>query len=157
MEVFEQAIAFTLRWEGGISSDPDDFGNAGGNVTNLGITQPTLDEYCYLKGLPLKSTEELTRNEAINIYRTLYWSRAGCSDMPPRVAIAVFDWAVNCGVGGAIGDLQRCLGCPIDGGYEPVTSKALKDYLAVHGEEALLEQYLTHYLQTDNPFHTPYE
>jgi lysozyme family protein len=97
---FEQAIVFTLKWEGGLSSDPHDPGNAGGNVTNLGVTQPPYDEYRRIKGKQLQSTARITKDEALELYKLLYWSRAGCHEMPDRLAIAHFDWAVNHGVGG---------------------------------------------------------
>ncbi len=140
---FEQAIVFTLKWEGGLSSDPHDPGNAGGNVTNLGVTQPPYDEYRRLKGKPLQSTARINKDEALELYKLLYWSRAGCHEMPDRLAIAHFDWAVNHGVGGAVGDLQRCVGTFADGGYGPLTSAAIKAYLEAHGEDALLTAYLS--------------
>ena len=125
-EDFQQALEFTLRWEGGLVSDPDDLGG----LTNLGVTQTTLDEYRrQFRGVP-SSVREITKEQAIKIYKRLYWELAGCNSMPTRLAIAHFDWSVNHGVGGAVRDLQECLGnIAIDGSFGENTIKRLEEIL----------------------------
>jgi lysozyme family protein len=143
---FEEAIKFTLKWEGGLSDDPDDRGG----LTNLGITQPPYDEYRALKGLSKQSVAYISKEEALELYRLLYWNRAGCSVMPKKLAIAHFDWAVNSGVSRAVADLQRSMGgVVVDGGWGPKTYTQLQEHLSEVGEEVVL----THYLRLRERFY----
>jgi hypothetical protein len=102
-----------------------------------------LDNYCYSIAIDRPSIPNPSREEAIKIYKQMFWTLAGCDRMPQRLAIAHFDWVVNYGVGNAIIDLQACLGnTTIDGRFSAETEKHLTEYLNDHGEEALLDTYL---------------
>jgi len=85
---FNQALNFTLRWEGGdkYTNDPTD----PGGETKFGISKKA-----YLD-LDIKS---LTRLEAEKIYYNDYWLKCGCDIMDTGMSIVCFDSAVNCGVG----------------------------------------------------------
>jgi len=107
---FERAVEFVLREEGGYSNDPLD---AGGE-TNFGISK---------RAYPGLNIRSLTRREAIEIYRRDYWDRL--PTLPPRLAIAVFDFAVNAGVSRAIKTLQSGIGVNPDGAVGPITRAAL--------------------------------
>ena len=81
----------------------------------------------------------MTRERAAEIYRSDYWLPAGCARFPAPIAIAVFDAAVNQGVGAAVRTLQAALELPQDGIVGPKTvalaqrmdaRKLLADYLA---------------------------
>lgn len=96
-DLFSDALAFVLKWEGGYTVSPGDPGGA----TNMGITQFTYDSWRRSRGLPKQSVAHLTREEAAEIYRTRYWDAVGCSTMPPALALMAFDCAVNQGVGRA--------------------------------------------------------
>jgi len=85
---FNLALAFTLRWEGGFSDDPYD----PGGQTKYGISKAAYPD------VDIKS---LTKEEAALLYKKDYWDKAGCEKMEKKLAIAVFDTAVNCGVGRA--------------------------------------------------------
>ena len=83
---FNLALSFTLRWEGGFSDDPYD----PGGQTKYGISKAAYPD------IDIKS---LTKEEATLLYKRDYWNKAGCEKMEKKLAIAVFDAAVNCGVG----------------------------------------------------------
>lgn len=138
-DYFQEAMAFTLKWEGGFVHNPNDPGGR----TNLGITQGTLNEYNRRFGGMPADVKQLNSGQATTIYQRQFWQPAGCHVMPRRLSIAHFDWSVNHGVGGAVKDLQRCLGkIGIDGGFGTQTERRLNEYLSSYGESALLQSYL---------------
>lgn len=111
---FDTALQFVLDHEGGYTNDPRDPGGA----TNRGITQRKLDEVraAHLEAsfFPVQ-VRDLTPVQTAWIYRAEYWSRLSCDALPQGVALAVFDAAVNCGVGRAARWLQQALGVKADG------------------------------------------
>jgi len=118
---FEEALQFTLRWEGGYVNHPADRGGE----TNRGITTATYRDYRTRKGLPRQSVRFITDAEVREIYETLYWKPARCEAMGKALAIAHFDTAVNFGVGGATLFLQELLGVRVDRIFGPRTQSAL--------------------------------
>ncbi len=115
----DQALTFTLKWEGGYSNNPADPGGA----TNHGITQHTFDAYRDSLRQAHQNVSLITDAEVQSIYREMYWMPAHCNDMPNALACAHFDTAVNCGVSAAIKMLQRAVGVDDDGVYGPHTSQ----------------------------------
>ena len=113
---FEDSLAVVLRWEGGYSDHADDPGGA----TNLGITRKTLSAY---RGRKVTKDEvrALTHEEAEQIYRVLYWEACRCDELPAAARLAVFDCAVNQGVGRASRLLQKAAGAKVDGKIGPRT------------------------------------
>jgi len=105
---FERAVEFVLRWEGGLVKDPMDRGG----LTRWGISQ------AYHPGLDI---DNLTREQAIEIYRTDYWNRIRGDDLPEELAFVTFDAAVNSGPRNAARFLQRALGIKDDGVLGPKT------------------------------------
>lgn len=93
---FYRALEFTLSYEGGKSNHPKD----PGGKTNQGITQRTYDHYRHIRGLPKKDVYEMIVPERNAIYREI-WDEAGCNELPSGLDVAVFDLAVNSGVGRA--------------------------------------------------------
>lgn len=118
---FSQALAFTLKEEGGYADDPADHGGA----TNHGITQATYDTYRQHKGLPVRSVRDIEDHEIADIYQAMYWLPAHCGELETRLGICHFDWAVNHGVHGAVATLQQAIGVPPDGIFGPATRAAL--------------------------------
>lgn len=112
--LFDQAVGFVLqeRIEGGYVNDPRD----PGGETNFGISK---------RSYPKRNIANLTRDQAIQIYRTDFWNAAGCEDMPPKLAIAAFDCAVNQGVTIAKRLIQKAVGVKADGIIGPVTKAAI--------------------------------
>lgn len=95
-DVFQDALGFVAKWEGGEVNDPQD----PGGHTNLGVTQATYDSYRASKGLPKQSVSNITKEEAERIYRENYWEASGAAEVAqtnPQLAIAMFNTAVNCG------------------------------------------------------------
>ncbi|QKD81543.1 hypothetical protein HPC62_04495 [Thermoleptolyngbya sichuanensis A183] len=119
-QVFQEALRFTLRWEGGYVNHPADCGGE----TNFGITTATYRAYRQSRGLPVQSVRLITEDEVRDIYEQLYWQPAQCSMMQRPLAIAHFDTAVNFGVGGATMFLQEILGLRVDRVFGPVTQQA---------------------------------
>lgn len=94
---FEKALTFVLRAEGGYSDNPADPGGA----TNRGITQATYNAWRTGRGLPTRPVREITGEEVKAIYRERYWNPIRGDDLPPALALAAFDTAVNMGVAAA--------------------------------------------------------
>lgn len=111
--VFDQAVDFVLREqiEGGYVNDPRD----PGGETNFGISK---------RSYPKENIKGLTREAAIAIYKRDYWDKPGCDKLPPKLAVALFDCAVNQGAGIAPRLLQRALGVAADGIIGPKTAAA---------------------------------
>ena len=94
MTLFQQALQFILKWEGGYSCNPNDLGGA----TNKGITQNTYNTWRNQKGLNPQDVRNITDKEVQEIYFRNYWQKAGCENMTPKFAILCFDTAVNMGI-----------------------------------------------------------
>lgn len=111
--IFDQAVGFVLldRIEGGYVNDARD----PGGETNFGISK---------QAHPKENIKGLTRARAIEIYKRDYWDAPGCDKLPPKLAVALFDCAVNQGAGIAPQLMQRALGVTADGIIGPVTIKA---------------------------------
>lgn len=101
---WEPAIEFVLKMEGGAAGehDPKD----PGGYTKFGISS---------KAYPTVDIAALTLEEAKTIYHRDYWLTCRCDELPRRFAIAVFDMAVNQGVGKARRILQMTLDVDVDG------------------------------------------
>jgi lysozyme family protein len=118
---FDLALTHVLQFEGGYSDHPSDPGGA----TNLGITKAVLET---VRGRPVTKQEvrALSKDEAAEIYRRFYWLAAACDQLPDGVDLAVFDCAVNQGVGRAARFLQQAAGVTADGAIGPKTLAAAK-------------------------------
>lgn len=119
-ESFDTAIAAVLNVEGGFSNDPGDPGNWSGGVVgrgHLGGTKYGISQAAF----PTLDIIDLTLDEARAIYRTSYWNRIAGDDLPPGVALLVFDGAVNQGVRVSSRILQAACGTPQDGVVGPLT------------------------------------
>ena len=119
--IFSNCLAFTLRWEGGYSNVKGDRGGA----TNKGITQRTYDGWRHDQALPLVDVKHITDPEVEEIYKARYWAPIYGGNLPPQIALAVFDGAVNSGTAQAAKWLQRALGVADDGIIGPQTLAAL--------------------------------
>jgi lysozyme family protein len=115
MDAFMDAVTFTLEWEGGLVDHPNDPGGR----TNFGLSQ---------RQFPDLDLSTLTRQNAIAIYFQEYWVPIRGDELPPAVAFALFDFAVNSGVSRAIRTLQRIVHVRVDGALGPKTLHALSFY-----------------------------
>lgn len=127
MSTADRAIAWTMLAEGGFvqrsaAADP-------GGATNHGITQATLDDWNVKHpddGFP-RLVRDLSDAQATNIYREEFWSACRCDDLPPPVALAVFDCAVTSGPRAAVKWLQRAVNATPDGRIGPETLSKMHD------------------------------
>jgi len=121
LSILEEALKFTLRWEGGYVNHPADRGGE----TNKGVTTATYRDYRRQRGLPMQSVRFITDAEVRDIYENLYWKPAQCPLMQRPLAIAHFDTAINFGVGGSTLFLQQLLTVSVDRVFGPQTRAAL--------------------------------
>ena len=117
---FQQAVEVVLKHEGGYVNDPTD----PGGETNFGISR---------RSYPDLDIRNLTREQAIEIYRQDFWERWGYDRIRDlAVATKVFDMAVNMGPKRAHTLLQQALGLigspvVVDGILGPQTLKATNE------------------------------
>ena len=118
---FEVCLTKLLVHEGGFvhhEKDP-------GGLTNLGVTIRVWEEWV---GHPVSEKEmrNLTPLMVGPLYKRKYWDACHADDLVSGVDYAVFDVAVNSGVGRAIKLLQSCVGATPDGGYGSITTALVK-------------------------------
>lgn len=105
----DEALKFTLKWEGGYTNDPLD----PGGPTNFGIIQSRYDQYRNDENLPKQSVKLITKKEYTEIYEKYYWDPVRAKWVSNPLGLVLFDTAVNLGVGGAISRLQSSLRVPV--------------------------------------------
>ncbi len=116
MSAFGTAVEFVLEEEGNgiVSNDPQD----PGGLTKWGISQ---------RAYPGLNIRNLTREDAIAIYRKDYWNKCRCGEMPDPLAIVLFDTSVDQGVGHATRILQQGLDVVADGVIGALTMAAIQN------------------------------
>lgn len=111
---FDDAVAFVLEAEGetsNLSNDP-------GGVTHWGISK---------RAYPNMDVENLTKDQAVAIYKRDYWDKLHCDELPNGLDLLVFDAAVNQGPVAAVRMLQGLLkSVPQDGIIGPETIGAAR-------------------------------
>jgi len=113
---FSKCLSMLLHHEGGFVNHPDD----PGGMTNLGVTKAVYEKYIGRNATEAEM-KALTQTEVSPIYKTNYWNRGKCDDLPSGVDWSVFDWGVNSGMGRAAKALQFIVGSTVDGGIGPNT------------------------------------
>lgn len=108
---FDKSLALVLVHEGGYVNHPKDPGGA----TNRGVTQAVYDAYRKTRGKAGQSVKFISDDEVNAIYKFQYWDRVQGDLLPAGLDYAVFDFAVNSGVGRASKYLQAVLGVAQDG------------------------------------------
>ena len=93
---FDKCMEMLLHHEGGFVNHPSD----PGGMTNLGVTKSTWDHF-YGDDIDEERMRNITVDDVKPLYKTNYWDRCRCGDLPSGVDWAVFDWAVNSGPGRA--------------------------------------------------------
>ena len=132
MSDFEKALKFVFAHEceydkeGNVRSENVD-GDAGG-LTKYGIDQ---------RSHPHVDIENLTAEQAAEIYRKEYWEKYHCDKLDWPLSLTVFDVAVNMGGGMAIKLLQRVCQTHDDGVWGPNTQAAVTAACKVRGPETV--------------------
>ena len=88
----------------------------------------------------------LTINDVAPLYKRKYWDACNADELVSGLDYAVFDFAVNSGVGRATKNLQTCVGLLPDGGLGPVTLATVRQYKG-DALKTLIEQYCNSRLQ----------
>lgn len=137
---FAKALDHVLIYEGGYVDHPLDPGGA----TNLGITHRVLSRFRG-RGVSKAEVRLLSRSEAAEIYRKLYWSPCQCDILPNGLDLAVFDCAVNQGVSRAIRFLQKAARVRVDGVLGPITLAAVKRANSTYLLTEFMARRMNHY------------
>lgn len=119
---FEESLAHVLKHEGGYVDHPKDPGGA----TNLGCTKKVWEEWVGHE-VTKDDIKALTIADVSPLYKARYWDKCRGDDLPRGVDFAVFDLAINSGVGRASKLLQRAVGVAADGAIGPATLAAVVD------------------------------
>jgi lysozyme family protein len=119
---FEESLAHVLKHEGGYVDHPKDPGGA----TNLGCTKKVWEEWVGHE-VTKDDIKALTIADVSPLYKAQYWDKCRGDDLPRGVDFAVFDLAINSGVGRASKLLQRAVGVAADGAIGPATLAAVAD------------------------------
>lgn len=103
VKLFDKAMDFVFKWEGGLCEDAND----AGGITKFGVCLR------FLKTIKPNASREdiisLTKEDAKDIFYSEFWLRSHCDELPPKVAFALFDSTVNVGNVQAGKFLQRAL------------------------------------------------
>lgn len=113
MGMFDYFIERVLVHEGGYVNDPRD----PGQETRWGISK---------RAYPHLDIRNLTRSQAVDIYRRDFWQRVRGDELPREFAFQALDAAVNHGIGNAVRWMQRAAGVADDGVIGPVTLAAVQ-------------------------------
>jgi len=115
------AFALMLKSEGGFVNHPSD----PGGMTNLGVTKATWESWV---GRQVDEAEMrgLTADKVEPLYKERYFDAVRGDELPAGLDYLMFDFAVNAGAGRAIKILQTAVCVPDDGGFGPMTMKAVQ-------------------------------
>ena len=113
MKAFDLLVERVLSHEGGYVNDPRD----PGQETRWGISK---------RAYPHLDIRNLTRAQAVDIYRRDFWQRVRGDELPREFAFQALDAAVNHGIGNAVRWMQRAAGVADDGVIGPVTLAAVQ-------------------------------
>jgi lysozyme family protein len=119
---FTQSLAFVLQSEGLWTDDPRDPGGA----TMKGITFAVFKEWKRNPHLTKDDLKNISDADVHDLYKQLYWDKMHGDDLPNGVDYAVFDAAVNMGVGRATKLLQESVGVDADGVFGNMTLQAIQ-------------------------------
>ena len=123
----EVAFPWVLGTEGGYQNDPRDKGNWTGGAVGVGQLRGTkfgISAASY----PYLDIKNLTTADALSIAKRDFWDMFQGDNIPPAVALCVFDFGYNAGVHEAVKTLQRVLGVAEDGVVGPNTIRACSSY-----------------------------
>lgn len=118
---FTEALQLVLVHEGGYVDHPQDPGGA----TNKGVTLAVFQRF-YGAARTKAELRAITNAQLEHIYKTGYWDKCQCDDLPDGVDYVVFDQAVNSGPGQSAKWLQASVGAAVDGAIGSQTIAAVR-------------------------------
>ena len=149
----EIAIKKVLEHEGGFGDDERDPGNWTGGQPNVGELKGTKYGISAAK-FPNLDIKNLTEQKAVEIYREKYWAACQCDQLPPALAVMVFDAAVQHGAEDRPDDapamLQRAIGSIPDGKIGPKTIEAAQKIDTKKALRNLFVERVIHYSNNRN-------
>lgn len=94
-ECIEFIFDFVMRMEGGdkYTNIPGDRGGP----TKYGVTQTTYDSYRFKAKKPQQTVRNISKAEALDVFKTGYWNVVGADKLGACTALAVVDFAYNSG------------------------------------------------------------
>ncbi|NHZ48606.1 glycoside hydrolase family 108 protein [Nitratidesulfovibrio liaohensis] len=106
MDIFDRAQAFVAKWEGGLVDHPND----PGGITNRGVSLRWLRAI----GVDIDGDGDIDQDDiravtpevAASLFHEHFWVATGVNLLPPLVAVAIYDAAVNQGGGRAVRQMQ---------------------------------------------------
>lgn len=122
-ENFVSSLKHVLVHEGGYVDHPKDPGGA----TNKGVTLAVFQRF-YGESMSKDDLRAIKDEQLEHIYKTGYWDKCNCNDLPAGMDYVVFDQAVNSGPGRSIRWLQAAVGATVDGGMGPQTLAAVQQH-----------------------------
>lgn len=120
---FERLYRPLMGIEGGVADRPKKADPGG--LTNCGVTQKTYDRYRDARGLPRRSVREIEPDEVRDVAKE-HWDSIRGDELPAGLDWAMFDFAYNSGPVQPVLELQRVLGCNVDGLLGPTTMHAVE-------------------------------
>lgn len=149
MADFNQAHAFTAKWEGGLSDHPAD----PGGITKYGVSLRWLRSLGHDLGdidgdgdIDADDVRALTPEDAARLFKLKFWEPYMLCDLSQIVATVHYDCSVNTGPAQATRIAQRACnevlgsGLVVDGKFGPKTRKALKDGSSFNLVDAMLSE-----------------
>ena len=133
MANYQNMIPFILKWEGGLSKNPNDFYakypvDASGNHTNKGIAWKVFSAVYGTGADAKKKWYAMTPQDWSLFYKKLYWDKIqGDAIKSQRIADALVNWAWGSGISIPSKAIQRIVGVTADGSIGPKTVKAINE------------------------------
>lgn len=146
---FDKALAFVLRFEGGLSKDAVDPAalqvDPGEVHTAYGITQATYDAHRYRAGEARQSVALIKRDEVAHVYLNDYWKAYRLDEVAhhaPNFAMCLFDGYVQHRPDNNTKLWQRSVQSEPDGIVGPNTLMKTEYRVSVVGEPLVCAAYL---------------
>jgi lysozyme family protein len=118
---WDSSFTAVLKHEGGFVNHPKD----PGGMTNLGVTKASWEAFLN-RDVTETEMRALTPEIVKPFYKAMYWDKIKGDQLPAGVDYAVYDLAVNSGVGRAAKMLQQIAGVVVDGALGPKSMEAIK-------------------------------
>ena len=134
---FVSSLKHVLVHEGGYVDHPKDPGGA----TNKGVTLAVFQRF-YGASMGKDDLRAITDEQLEHIYKTGYWDKCRCDDLPNGIDYVVFDQAVNSGPGRSAKWLQAVVDVTVDGGIGTQTIDATRQQDAAQVIDAMCDERL---------------
>lgn len=146
IETFDQCFETVIGHEGGYTDHPKDPGNWTGGKVGVGSLKGT--KYGIAANTyPNEDIKGMTLERAKQIYKSDFWLKLRCEDLPAVLRYPMFDAGVNSGVPQASKWLQQAVDVKVDGVIGNITLAAVSSYPAERIRQRLLGKRLR--LMTD--------